>query len=95
MTSLVPLAAVHGGGPGPHKVDLIELFLLGISPKAKAFPSRCHWKVPKSLPPYPLCLVGLRPDKRSRQGCGSCGARSALPIRSMSLAPTRVPDPSG
>lgn len=67
-------------GPGPQKVDLMEQFLLGISPKAKAFPSRCHWKVPKKLPPFPLRLAGPRPDERSRQGVGSSGTLLPFPF---------------
>lgn len=82
-------------GPGPQKVDLIEQFLLEISPKAKAFSSRCHWKVPKNLPPYPFCPVGPRPDKRSRQGSGNSGVCSAFPIVSWSVACEQLPDLSG
>lgn len=47
-------------GPRPQKVGLIKLLLLGISPTAEALPSRCHWKVTRSLLLYPLCQLALR-----------------------------------
>lgn len=65
--------------PEPQKVGLIELFLLGISPKAKAFTSWCHWKVPRSLLPNPLCLVGPMPNKSQDKSVAALGLGLPLP----------------
>lgn len=90
LTSLSHMLVMAWDGPEPQLTGLIELFLLEISPKAEALPSRCHWKVPKSLLPYPLCPFGPTSDK-SQDKDVTPRAWSAPPIPSLSVASAQGP----